>query len=311
MFIKSIALAAAFVAIASSAYAQDTRTVDSLFGSVELPTNPQSVFVEDPWTLGNVLALGVKPVAVAVFAETSLDYLGNHMDGIGQISWGDDGPDVEEIANLDPDLVISRGGNSYGNFNEERCVNYAQIAPTYCFYFAWQTVEEMHANMESVAIALNKSEEGAKLIAEYDARIAALKARVEATDLPNQTIAVMRIRPSGYQFRNGQEGILIKAIGLKLPKEQMDPNGDFDNDISLENLDVIQADAIFVQVDPGMNAELKAMQDNPLYSTLPAVKNDRVFMANTGVWNSFDFIAQHQVMDELEAFLIVPAEQAK
>lgn len=308
MLVKSFALAAAFAAITSLTFAQETRTVDSLFGPVALPSAPQRVFVEDPWTLGNVLALGVKPVAVAVFAETSLDYLGDRMDGVGQISWGDDGPDVEEIANLDPDLVVSRGGNSYGNFNEERCTNYAQIAPTYCFFFAWQTVEEMHSNMESVAIALNKSEEGARLIGEYDARIAALKARVLATDLPNQTVAVMRIRPSGYQFRNGQEGILIKAIGLQLPDGQMDPNADFDSKISLENLDIIQADALFVQVDPGMDAEFKAMQDNPLYASLPAVKNNRVFLANTGAWNSFDFIAQHQVMDELEKFLIVPAE---
>ncbi|MBL1421622.1 MAG: iron-siderophore ABC transporter substrate-binding protein [Alphaproteobacteria bacterium] len=295
----------------TTAYAADTRKVDSLFGVVELPVVPKSVFVEDPWTLGNVLALGVKPVAVAVFKETSLDYLGDRMDGVKQISWGDDGPSVEEIASLNPDLVVSRGGNSYGNFNEERCNNYAQISATYCFFFAWETVEEMHANLNSVADALNKKDEAAELIEKYDRRIASLKARVEATDLVNKTIAVLRIRPSGYQYRNGQEGILIKAIGLKLPADQMDPKAEFEGAISLENLDVIQADIIFVQVDPGMDDKLKAMQDNPLYASLPAVKNNQVFMANTGVWNSFDFIAQHTVMDELEKFLIIPAEASK
>lgn len=310
MTIKLLTLAATIAMTGTMVSAQETRTVDTLFGPADLPVAPERVFVEDPWTLGNVLILGVKPVAVAVFAETTLDYLGDRMDGVAQIAWGDDGPSIEEIGALDPDLIVSRGGNSYGNFNEERCTNYAAVAPTYCFNFAWNTLEEMHQNLMYIADGLNKTEEGVAVLAEYDARIASLAERVAATDLPNNTIAVMRIRPSGYQYRNGQEGILIKAIGLQLPADQMDPFGDFDGDISLENLDAITADALFIQIDPGMDAEFKAMQDNPLYATLPAVQNDRVFLVSTGVWNSFDIIAQHKVMDDLEKFLVVPAEEA-
>lgn len=312
MNIKMMTLVAVVTAMAAATptLSQETRTVETLFGPADLPAAPERVFVEDPWTLGNVLILGIKPVAVAVFSETTLDYLGDRMDGVEQISWGDDGPSIEEIGSLNPDLIVSRGGNVFGNFNEERCEKYAEVSPTYCFHFAWQTLEEMRTNLNSIADGLNRSDEAAIVLAEYDERIDALRTRVEATNLTDLTVAVIRVSTWGYHYRNQQEGILIKAVGMHLPEDQMDPSGEFDAELSLENLDIIQADAIFVEVDPGFEGEFKAMEDNPLYATLPAVQNDRVFLVSTGVWNSFDIIAQHRVMDDLEKFLVVPAEEA-
>lgn len=148
------------------------------------------------------------------------------------------------------------------------------------------------------------------MIVEYENRIEELRQRVAATDLVNQTVLAIRVRQSGYEFRVGQETILLKAIGLQLPEGQMDPEPEDSShlQISLENLDVIDADALFVSVDTGFEDELALLQANPLYSTLPAVRNGKVFFVETGVWNSFDFIAAHVAMDEIERLLIEPAE---
>lgn len=315
MSIKTIALATAITALASTSFAQELRTVESNnYGPIEAPVSPQRVYADGPWTLGNTLALGVTPIAALIYGEGNLDYVGDAVKDVQQIPYGDDGVSIETIATLNPDLILVREWEA--GAKEERCKAASNIAATYCYTMTKRTIKQAQDNLLKVADALNKTEEAEQLIATMDARITALKARVLSVGLDEKTVSIMRVRPNRYEFGLFMASVMVQSVGLTIPEGQYTPYPTPDNydssgeNISLENLDKTQADYLFLSVDLDNDGQLEALQNNPLYPTLPSVKNNQVFIGQTGVWNSFDYLAMNRILDWIEEFIVIPAEQA-
>ena len=82
--------------------------IDDYFGPVEVPVNPTRVVAADSITLGNMLALGVKPVATGVNVNSLPGYLQDQMQGVEDITTEDD-IDLERALALNADLIISVG----------------------------------------------------------------------------------------------------------------------------------------------------------------------------------------------------------
>lgn len=314
MPIKSLTLATAIAMTASVAVAQETRTVEGNYGPIEAPVSAQRVYADGPWTLGNALALGVTPIAALVYGEGNMDYVGDTVNDVELIPYGDEGVSVEAIATFNPDIILIREWQA--GAKEEKCNAASNIAATYCYTMTKRTIEQAQDNLLAVADALNKTEEAEQLIATMDARIASLKERVLSLGLDEKTVSIMRIRPSRYEFGLYMASVMVQSVGLTIPEGQYAPYptpADYDSsgeDVSLENLDVTQADYLFLSVDLDNDGQLEALQNNPLYPTLPSVQNNQVFIGQTGVWNSFDILAMNTVLDYIEEFIIEPAEQA-
>lgn len=314
MLIKSIALVAATVAIASTSFAQDMRTIDSTWGETEVPVSPQRVYTDGPWTFGNAIALGVTPVATGTYGEGDLEYLGDAALGAVAIPIGDNGVSMETIAGHSPDLIVIRGW--LGEWNDERCKLAINVASVYCYEQNKDSLEGAYSNLTKLAAALNKSDEADALIAAMDDRIAALKARVEAVGLDERTISIVRIFSDKYKFASGLETIMFRAVGLSVPASEVRPDPEPEDfswsifEFSLENLDIVQSDIVFLETDKDNNGRLDELMSNPLYPTLPAVENNQIFHVETGIWNSFDFFSLNIMLDQIEEFVIIPAEQA-
>lgn len=314
MSIKSLTLATAIAMTASGAIAQEMRTVDSNYGPIEVPVSPQRVYVDGPWTLGNVVALGVTPLAAIVYGESNIDYMSELTNGVDQLSYGDDGVSIETIATYDPDLIIIREWQV--GAEEEHCGLATNVTSTFCDTGEKYTIEIVHDILRNIASPLNRSEEAEEIIATMNARIADRKSRVEALELDEKTVSVMRIRSDDYEFALPTAPMMIRSVGLTVPEGQyiLYPEPDkFDWDqqeVSLENLDIVSADYLFINVDLDNDGKLDALQKNPLYPMLPSVQNDQVFLVETGVWNSFDVLAMNTVLNQIEEFVIIPAEQA-
>lgn len=299
---KSFALIAAISVAGGVLNAQEMREVDSVLGTTNVPAAAERIYVDDPWTLGNVLALGARPVVSGVFGEANLDHLGN-LDGIEIVPFG---ASAETIASYDPDLIIGRTGN--GGWNEDRCAQFPNISSGYCYKYVYNSLEDLETNLLNIADALNLKDEAHELISQQNARIDTLRARVEATGLSNQLVSIIRVGDDQYTFRIAKEAIAFKELGINLPEDQMDPTETWEIPFSLENLDIAQADIIFVMVDQGVEEQLVALQENPLYATLPAVNNGQIFFVDTGIWIGGDFISENLVFDQIEELLIAPAE---
>jgi iron complex transport system substrate-binding protein len=302
---KSLWIAAVAAVISSAAMAQDTRTVEGMFGPVELPANPQRIVVESPMILGDMVALGVKPIASGVYTETDLSYLGSAVEGVEQLPFGDGGIDIERVTALKPDLIIAYGG-AYGDaWGQEGCARFAAVAPTYCFTLDYVTASTSGDNLRLLAAALGLEAKADEVLAAYAAKVDAVKAAAAAKGVQDTSVAVLRVLPDKYAYRYGMEGSALRETGFTFPAGQETPDKDsFHIDLALENLDEVQQDVIFLSVDAGTEGQLEALKANPLHATLPAVKAGRVYEVPTAVYNSADFVAANVRLDDVQKYMV-------
>ncbi len=286
----------------SGATGPETRVVtDALGVEVEIPTGPLRIVVADDIALGNLLALGVTPIATGVNTNSIPDFLGDQLDGIEDISTADSlGINIERLAALDPDLVLTVGVD----WNEDNCNRLREIATTFCYAYGYTTMEEIETNMTEVGRALGMETEAAAEVAELEHRLVEMADRVESNGLTDSPVSVLRVTGDGYSVRFGTvESALMRALGMARPENQQHYQ-DFAFDLSPENLLDIDAYGIFVYVDTDGADTYAQLEANPLWSQLEAVQNDRVWLVDGGVWNGISLPAAHAILDDIDETFI-------
>jgi ABC-type Fe3+-hydroxamate transport system substrate-binding protein len=280
------------------------RSIEHVFGVTEIPTDPQRIIAADLGafipTFGTLAALGVQPVAVT--ANQTPAYLDAYLEGVdileGQVSY-------EALLTYNPDLIITPGVS----FNEENYTNLALIAPTVAPNWYWQTLEQSTDYWRSVAHIVNKDAEVETIISDLEARIASLNAEL-ALRMEGKTVSVFQVQGTGlaalYLQTGRLESALLHAIGIERPANQTyDPaNPQWYLQLSPEVLNEVDAWAIFVEVYaenpddiPAIRAELEA---NPLWQSLEAVRNNRVFYVLTDEWSGTDPFVANLILDTIE-----------
>ena len=296
----------------------ETRTVEDYFGPVEIPAEPLRVVAADPISLSLMLSLDVEPVA-ASFNPLSLPaYLGEGAADIENIAGEGGGfdPDIEAILAQDPDLVVVVAGYDGEGDEAWNKETYDKIAasgiPVYGYeYNDGVSFEDVESGVTSVADALGKQQDGETLMSDLAERMTELKARVAAAGLSDKPVSAVRLSDGGnYSIRVGTgESIAFRGLGMAQPEGQQDPSL-FRIELTEENLNVLaSADTLFVYTDEGADAEKDAITSTPLWSTLPAVQNDRVNWVEASVWNASDPVGLGMILDDIEKLFIAPAEQ--
>lgn len=266
----------------STAVAASARQVETVFGPVEVPTQPERVVVLDEGALDTVLSVGVQPVAALAsrggkdVSNYLQEYVTEPIEIVGTVRE----PNIEAIFRLRPDLILASGETSEALYNK-----LSRIAPTIVPNSA-DTFNDWHINVRLFAKALNKENELEQKIAEIDEQLAALKG------LWNQpySVSIVRWNPQGPILMSGQlfTGQLIRAAGLntiELANELGDrPHSDT---LSLENLSQVDADWLLLAslTDDGEKALVDA-QKQSVFKRLQAVQNDRVKVVDGQVWSS-------------------------
>jgi iron complex transport system substrate-binding protein len=286
-----------------------TRSIEDYFGPVEIPSHPQRVMAGDDVTLGNMLALGVKPVGAAVNPHSLPHHLASRMDGVANVREGDD-INWELVLAQNPDLFVTFVGFEDDPWNKETYDKAAEAIPTFGYVYNYVRMEDVKRNLTEVARALNKEDEAAARLVRLDERTAELAGRVKAAGLTDKPVTTLRISEAGeHSIRVGtSESIAFRALGIAQPEGQTNPD-DFSIDISAENLNLLDpADTIFVYVDDTAQGEKEKLEASPLWKTLPAVQNNRVHYVNSGIWNSVDVEGFELILADIEKYFIEPAE---
>jgi len=289
--------------------APTTRAIEDYFGTVEIPAQPERVIAGDGGTLGNLFALGVTPVGVAANVNSLPHHLADRMEGVVDVREGED-INWEKVLAQDPDLFITFAGFEDDPWNKELYDRASEAIPTFGYVYDYVYLEGLKQNFTEIARAVNKEDVATERLAELDARIAELKARVEAAGLTDEPVSVLRVGEEGWRsIRIGtSESIAFRALGIAQPEGQTDPE-DFSIDISEENLDLLDAaHTLFVYVDDTAEGEQEKVESSPLWKTLPAVKAGRVHYVSSGIWNSIDIEGFELLLDDIEKFFIAPAE---
>lgn len=267
-------------------------TIESALGSVTIEKKPERV-ATIAWGNQDVpIALGVVPVGVDSqvwswdgdsepglypWTTEALEELGAETPVIFDVT---DGVDFEAIADVKPDVILAAlsgiSEEDYQTLNED-------VAPVVAYPdIPWYTSWRDQILINSTALGL--ATEGEELVADIEGQIAAA---TEDSGFEGKTAAFFYATPSDLSSISIYTGgdprtALLEDLGFDLPQVAIDAmaDGAFYKDFSAENAD--QLADVDVIVSYGDDTLLKALQADPLWSTLPAVKAGAVVAVGNG-----------------------------
>jgi len=224
----------------------------------------------EPLELDTAVALGITPVGAAVASNvtTMPKYLG--VDGVEAVGTVPD-PDVEKIAALKPDLILGTEARHAALYDR-----LSRIAPT--VYIKTQA-DPWQDNARLIGDALNRRADVDKLLADYNARCAAIKTEFS---LAGRTAQFIRPRGAAQLSLYGPTsfaGSALQCVGFTIPPR--DWADGIQADISLENLSTAQADYVFVPSQKPGDASSIPVQIRDNRAWFP-----RVSVVDTAYWVS-------------------------
>lgn len=287
------------------------REIVDKIGPVAVPAYPRRVVVEGNSTLGNMLALGLKPIGASMNQNSLPTFLADQIDGITDVS-GESGMDIEKALALNPDLIIAIWGAGGRDWNLENVERYKAALPaTFCYEQNYVYEEDIKKNVSDIAIALGVEDRADEVLAAYDKRVAELRQAVIDVGFDDKPVTVVRVFQDGnYSIRIGtSESIIFRAIGIPQPEGQQNPE-DFALELSIEHLGVLNsAYAVIVYIDDNSRVTPDEMLSHDLWASLEPVRENRVIFVNSGIWNSIELPGAMAIMDDVEN-LLLPLAQA-
>lgn len=219
-----------------------TRTVTDVEGTtVEVPVAPERVVALSEPTLDGTLALGVTPVGTITGRGQSTvpSYLAEEAGDI-EILGGVAQPNFEKIAAAEPDLILVDGSSL--NNNPEALRVLGRIAPV---VLCGHAGGDWRGTFSRVADALNLTEKGEQVVADYDAAVA--EARAGLTTHADQSFSIVRWQGNSASLilKELPAGVALEDLGLKRPPVQDKRGRGHSEPVSLENLDQIDGDHLF------------------------------------------------------------------
>lgn len=219
----------------------ETRSVTHAMGSTDVKENPQRVVVLDTVLLDASVALDVPPVGAALVVNTDQlpQYLGDAVDATQDVGSIEE-PSLEQIAELEPDLILSAKTRHQELFDQ-----LSTIAPT---VFVESPGGDWKESVEVVGDALGVPEQAQQLLEDYDARAEEVR---ENYELEGSSAHVIRPREDDNIRLYGPEtftGDVLSDLGFVIPDQPWEDNGILE--LSSEYAGDLQADHILVSSDP-------------------------------------------------------------
>jgi iron complex transport system substrate-binding protein len=281
------------------------RLFDHEYSGIEalcIPENPQRIVVLDEGTMTDLIALGVKPMAVHDWGNRDYaQYLVLDPSTI-ESAGTPDGPNYEVMLRLDADLIIGKASNIEW-FGENALENLQTIAPT-----ALSSVEDnarWYDHLRFLGSVLGKEAEAEALVESYETRLQEFREAYQATG-KDETIAIIRSRADSFSVYAKDSFIseTVKSAGLKMPDAlyELEAYGS----ISLEEIRLLTSDYLFVMARNERESQaFVEAREGPLWQFLPAVQNNQLYQVNWSVWVAgWNVVGAHLVIDDLFYYLL-------
>ncbi|MBE9050841.1 iron-siderophore ABC transporter substrate-binding protein [Nostocales cyanobacterium LEGE 11386] len=282
--------------------ASKCRVIKHSLGESCIPLNPQRVIALDEVMMEVLLALDLKPIATAQpnITGSKIQKLGKKAEGI--VSLGKESqPNLEKMVQLNPDLILG----SY--LGVEQYKLFSQIAPTVTLDYvqsAWQD------DLLRIGEIIGKSTQAQKILEQYQQRVQELRT-VITNKLASKKISVIRFyagrQNTEFRTKFSFPVSLILDVGLSLPEVQNQLTNNSDQTsvlVSLERADLINADVIFVALDPGAEDAFQQYQNSQLWQKLKAVENNRVYTVDSGYWIFGNILSANVILDDIWKYLL-------
>jgi iron complex transport system substrate-binding protein len=281
----------------SSAAAATKTYVDSN-GAVTIPAEPKRIIDLTGSAIGNLLVLGIKPVAATQDALKNPFHEGK-LDDI--INIGEE-PNIEAILELEPDLIIT-----FDYIDEAQYEQLAQIAPVVRLKYGAGTPSDLLLEFGEITA---KEESAQSWIEAWNAKIAEVKPKITAV-VGDKTVSILQPHAKGiyaWGDKGGRGGEIIHGdLGLKAPaiiqKALIDGN-EFGSDLTLELLPEYAGDYIFTSNWGWDDGDSNIVYGSKVWKALPAVKNNQVYFINEkGSYYNDPISLEAQLAFIVESFL--------
>ncbi|MFV0292995.1 MAG: ABC transporter substrate-binding protein [Paracoccus sp. (in: a-proteobacteria)] len=257
------------------------REITHAMGVTRVPDNPVRVVVLTNEGTEAVLALGVIPVGAvnSWVGDPWWDHIADQMSEAEPVG-KESGVNLELVAALEPDLIL---GNKQRH--EEIYPQLSAVAPT---VLSGKLRGDWKENFRLYADALGRGKEGEKVIAGYESRVEELSKNLG--DARHEKVSVIRFVPGQiriYQL-DSFSGVILRDLGFQRPDNQNVDN--FVIRTGPESIPDMDGDRIFFFTYETGNGEGDALRDqvlaDPLWQSLSAVREGRVYEVDDGIWNT-------------------------
>ena len=298
----SWSLAAALLAglLALPAQADARQMTDALGNTVTLPEAPKRVITLSEIDLDTALTLGVTPVGTINGRGQAAPprYLDGKLPAGIEVVGDIDNPNLETLLELQPDLILT------GPVKPEQLAILNEIAPT-VITFNW--ARPWQESMQRTAHALNREAEAKAVLERYRARVEEARQRLAAHQ--GETLSIVRWNPKGpsYMFKDAFASTVAEDVGLRRPAHQQDPGHTHSMALSLESLELLDADWLVIGTLATSGEAVEAMhqaEQTPAFRQLSAIQAKRFGAVDGSLWTSLGGpMAALQVIEDIEGLL--------
>ena len=286
--------------LALPAYADTRQVTDAMGNTVTVPEAPQRVITLSEIDLDTALTLGVTPVGTINGRGQAAPprYLDGKLPAGIEVVGDIDNPNLETLLELQPDLILT------GPVKPEQLAILNEIAPT-VITFNW--ARPWQESMQRTAQALNKEAEAKAVLERYRARVEAARQRLAAHQ--GETLSIVRWNPKGpsYMFKDAFASTVAEDVGLLRPAHQQDRGHTHSMALSLESLELLDADWLVIGTLATSGEAVEAMnqaEQTPAFRQLSAIQAKRFGAVDGSLWTSLGGpMAALQVIDDIEALL--------
>lgn len=286
--------------LALPAYADTRQVTDAMGNTVTVPEQPKRVITLSEIDLDTALTLGVTPVGTINGRGQAAPprYLDGKLPAGIEVVGDIDNPNLETLLELEPDLILT------GPVKPEQLAILNEIAPT-VITFNW--ARPWQESMQRTAQALNKEAEAKAVLERYRARVDAARQRLAAHQ--GQTLSIVRWNPKGpsYMFKDAFASTVAEDVGLLRPAHQQDRGHTHSMALSLESLELLDADWLVIGTLATSGEAVEAMnqaEQTPAFRQLSAIQAKRFGAVDGSLWTSLGGpMAALQVIEDIEALL--------
>lgn len=187
---------------------------------------------------------------------------------------------IEAIRDARPELLICGPTDEY-TLNQLRT-----LAPTFA-----RISPDLIQTTENMAHLFKRKKEAEELFRRMACKSQSAKKELAYSLDPQAVVMVLRVERTGYRYlgahSNGASRILYRELGLSIPPA-LESGAAWFNPFALERLAEINPDYLFVEnrlTEAGSSDEnMQRLLAHSAWSGLDAVRNQRVYLADTKLW---------------------------
>jgi ABC-type Fe3+-citrate transport system substrate-binding protein len=259
--------------------AQESRTISHELGTTEITGRPIRVVALEFSFIQALVELGVTPVGITDDSQPARieQLLGRNIEysSVGTRLE----PNLELISRLQPDLIVADLRRHAGIYE-----TLSSIAPTIVLNSWDGSYQDIKDSIVTIADALGEKTAGEKLVADHEARMKALAAKIPVGDKRRFLLAVAATDSLALHTSSSFSGSVFLALGLTPALVADAPT---EGGVGLERLVAVNPDVLLVATEPGTATVFEQWRDNTAWSNIAAVRNGLLYHVDRNQYARF------------------------